>query len=359
MNKLLYPLLALLLFCGACEWPSPVENIYRQEVAINAVLIAGRTVDSCWITATRGITDSYDPNRMITDTAKTRIIIFEGEDIETSPMIDTLKPAVLDSTWPHDCFFGHDTIKKNTIYSLAATIVLANGDSFSLSARTRVPDQVKIDSLKVPIFASKRGLELMLQQQSAMNKLAGFIMAGNDPRDFLFPAMDGDTVYYLYGDSAVFLTYYIFPEMPVQNCMAFYLMSTWSDSTWIVDTTRLFGGNTVHYPEQSTQRIAGLPQDSLFGKLFFFNANFIFAGKNTFHVYAVDSSYYKYETFLNLPDRYTNIEGGYGYFGSATTDSISLFVIANGYTITLTDSVKAGLDSIQNERDGLGGGRKK
>ena len=79
-----------------------------------------------------------------------------------------------------------------------------------------------------------------------------------------------------------------------------------------------------------------------------------FVGTNTFYVYAVDSTTFKYEILTGqgpgntAVELYTNVEGGYGFFGSATLDSVTYFVEApDVWTRILTDSLKAELDRVK------------
>ena len=349
MKKTLLIIVVLFFVAPGCYWPSSVEIEYKEKVAVNCVLVAGRPLDSLWITKTIGMGESFDTTKANVDTLKTVIIVFEGSNIDNSNMVDTLEPVKFSGLYPHDCYKGHMPIEANTVYSLKAEIVLVNGNSYTLRARTRVPDQIKIDSVMVPLPARSKEMKKVMVNSFLME----FVI---DPDKYFIRAYDNDTLNYIPGMNNITVNKYKFyPNLPVKNAQGISLIHSWSDSLLIIDTIgfKRYGLDTINYPKSNKERIMMLPMDTLFRSLVFVNKMIRFAGKNTFEIYALDSAAYKYESYLNLPEPYTNVEGGYGYFGSSSVDTISFFIKTDIWTITLTDSLKSVLDSIKIVRDSI------
>ncbi len=358
------------VFVFYCTLPNPQNATYEKTVSINAMLIAGKTIDSLWVTRTWSLDDIYDSTQVIVDTEASVIIVYEGDDISTSKELDTLKAHVFTGNYLHDCFYGTKIIKPKTRYGIYAELVLVSGDTFVLTASTFVPDQIKLKTVKVPIIITKEFNDVVNGgNPTSFLNFMGMLNKNNIPMDSVFTvtdggdtslnmlylyskkvnASDGDTILRLYGTENIMLATSYVSEYPVDYARALLLGHRWDDSIWILDTTTFLGFDTIHYPHNDREVLMGggaVPIDSVMASVISVNGQIEIAGKNVFSLFAIDTSYYKYLSFKQTAIPWSNVNGGNGYFSSASVDSISLFVIADGFTITLTDSIKTRLDEI-------------
>jgi len=341
-----------LIFIRCADWPGDPKSIdlkVKEEINVDAFLIAGNPLESLWVTKTFTIEEGtgqmrYNP---VYDSIFITLTNTLTGKIDTLQSYDSLP----------NTFFGHDTVQTLTTYGLYL-FVLRKGktQADTLRAYTTVPGPVRLDSLLAPKVSDPA----FFQGPGDFNS---FFEAIPDTQRIIllnqyYPLKNNDTLMVVKHPDFPFLYYYLFPSQP-QKARGLAASYSWQGDSFAMpynasfgfrDSTAFFEKSKVGinllildkvlpYPDTNKTNDVGslfrgvkdfegfsipLVANLLLGPL---GSPLRMLGRNVIYLYAIDSAWYLHWSSEDLRDEpLSNIQGGRGVFASATVDSIIFYL---------------------------------